>query len=226
MYASAARPGNRAWEQLRKIGPFSAIVLLHVGFFYALQSGLLHKAVDALPREVIVSFITPEPVAQPEPPKAQPVPPKTVPVVKHHVTPPTPVPVTKPATEEPPIAVAQAIAQAPVTQPVAVQAAPIQPPAPAMPKTISTGVEYLQAPRPEYPSFSRRMSEQGKVTLRVLVNEQGHPERVEVQHSSGIARLDEAARQAVLRAVFKPHREDGKAVAVYAIVPINFQLDS
>jgi protein TonB len=28
----------------------------------------------------------------------------------------------------------------------------------------------------------------------------------------------------VLRALFKPHVEDGKAIPVYALVPINFQL--
>lgn len=70
------------------------------------------------------------------------------------------------------------------------------------------------------------MGEEGKVMLRVLVNEKGRPERVEVQKTSGSPRLDEAARQAAMRAVFKPHMEDGRPVAVFAIIPIRFQLDS
>jgi protein TonB len=60
--------------------------------------------------------------------------------------------------------------------------------------------------------------------LRVLVNEAGRAERADVQTSSGSSRLDEAARQAALRALFKPHLEDGNAVAVYALVPINFSI--
>lgn len=34
------------------------------------------------------------------------------------------------------------------------------------------------------------------------------------------------ARQAILRSQFKPHIEDGKAIAVYTIVPITFHLDN
>lgn len=70
------------------------------------------------------------------------------------------------------------------------------------------------------------MGEEGKVVLRVLVSEKGRPERVEVHRTSGSPRLDEAARQAAQRAVFKPHVEDGRAVPVFAIIPIRFQLDS
>jgi protein TonB len=98
--------------------------------------------------------------------------------------------------------------------------------APAAPPTISSGVEYVQPPQPDYPAQSRRLGEQGRVLLRVLVNEQGRAQAVEVQQSSGFARLDAAAREAVLRARFRPHMADGKAVTVYAIVPISFRLDT
>ena len=62
--------------------------------------------------------------------------------------------------------------------------------------------------------------------LRVLVNTQGQPERVEVQKGSGSAALDDAARRAALQALFKPHIENGQAVTVWAIVPILFSLES
>ncbi|MFZ3290481.1 MAG: energy transducer TonB, partial [Telluria sp.] len=97
---------------------------------------------------------------------------------------------------------------------------------PAAPRTITSGVEYIHAPQPVYPQLSRRMGEQGKVILRILVNEKGLPDQVLVQTSSGSARLDEAGRQAALRALFKPYLEDGRAVAVFVIVPLNFQLAS
>ena len=99
------------------------------------------------------------------------------------------------------------------------------PPPPPLPKIIS-GVEYLKAPKPEYPPLSKRMGEEGRVTLRVLVNEKGNSDQVNVQQTSGSSRLDDEARQAILRSQFKPHIEDGKAIAVYTIVPITFHLDN
>jgi protein TonB len=108
----------------------------------------------------------------------------------------------------------------------AVAAAPAAPAQPAVPRTITSGVEYIRAPQPEYPALSKRMGEQGRVVLRVLVNEKGLPDQVVVQTSSGFTRLDEAGRQAVLRALFKPHMEDGRPVAVFVIVPLNFQMAS
>lgn len=217
-----------AWQQARRIGPLGLIILLHSGFFYALQSGLLRQAAQALPGEVLASFITPD--RPPAPSLPQPAPPKTVPIVKKPVAPrplplvnstPAPHAITAPQAPSPPAPTEDArpaVAESPT--------APSAPTAPAPPKTISTGVEYLQPPQPDYPSFSRRLGEQGRVILRVLVNAQGRPERVEVQKSSGTARLDEAGRQAVLRALFRPYIDDGQAVAVYVIVPINFQLNN
>jgi len=69
------------------------------------------------------------------------------------------------------------------------------------------------------------MREEGTAVLRVLVNARGRAERVELQKSTGSPRLDEAAKQAVLRTLFKPYIEDGKALPVFATVPIKFQLD-
>jgi protein TonB len=212
------------WLQVKRIGPLGLIIVLHIGFFYALQSGLLQQATQAMPKEII-AFIVPQPA--PEIPKPQPAPPKTVPVVKKAVAPPRPPVVNQtpsPQAITPPPAIEQPV-QPPVAA-VTAPPAPPAPPAPVQPRTISSGVEYVQAPQPDYPLISKRMNEEGKVMLRVLVNEKGRPERVDVQKSSGYARLDEAARQAVLRALFKPHVEDGKPVAVYAIVPIKFQLDN
>lgn len=228
--APAGALAAQVWQQLRRIGPLGAIILLHIAFFYALQSGLLRKAAEALPREVTVTFITPQPQVKPEPPKPQPAPekPKTVPVVKKQVAPPPPVPVVNTTPSQAAITAPPAppAPPAPAEPAPPVVSAPPAPAAPALPKTVTSGIEYLRAPQPEYPPVSRRMGEEGKAVLRVLVNDKGRPERVDVQQSSGSARLDEAARQAVLRAMFKPFMEDGKPVPAYAIVPIRFQLDN
>jgi len=223
----------------KRLAPLALVILLHIGFFYALQSGLIQPPAPIVPQEVMVRFITPEPVAAPEPvqPPAPKAPPKTVPVVKKAVpkpvVKPTPAPLPKPAPAERAISVPEVSPQpAQAATPTDTPPAAPQPTATASsgaasapPKTISSGVEYLQAPQPEYPLLSRRKGEEGKVVLRALINLKGRPEQVEIQTSSGSVRLDEAARQAVSRAVFKPHLEDGKPVMVYAIVPIKFQLD-
>ncbi len=210
------------------VAPFAAILLLHVAFFYALQNGLLQQAARAIPKEVIATFITPEPKRDAsEPPKPHTAP-KTVSVVKKALAQPRPVATAVNATPSPQAINAPSesptppIAETPA-QPVAAASAPT---APTLPKTVTTGIAYLQAPQPAYPPISRRMGEEGKTVLRVLVSDKGRPERVEVQTGSGFPRLDEAARQAVLRALFKPFMEEGKPVAAYAIVPIRFQLDN
>jgi len=92
-----------------------------------------------------------------------------------------------------------------------------------VPELVSD-VEYLDPPRPGYPSASRRLREQGLVVLRVLVDERGRAERMNVYHSSGHARLDQAALDAVERAEFKPYVANGMARRVYVLVPIEFAL--
>ncbi|MYM23619.1 TonB family protein [Duganella sp. FT135W] len=206
----------------RKLAPMAAIVVGHVVVFYLAYSGMLRNVTHAiLPQVVNVTF-----VAAPEPLKAPP-PPKTVPLVqpKQSFVPPLPVvnivqteptitlPPPQPRPSEPTTATAAPVAHA----------APPAPAQPAAPKTVS-GVEYIRAPKPVYPSISRRMGETGVVMLQVLINEKGLPEQVTVHTSSGSTNLDESGRQSVLRALFKPHMEDGKAIPVYTLVPINFQL--
>ena len=208
-------------SRLKRFGPLLPIIALHGLLFYALQSGTTHRVAQALPPAFFATLIPSEPTpAQ----KAPDLPMKTVPVTKPALP---VVPALDPVAVAPSVAVAAPLPAAPnaPSSPATVSAtAAVAATAPAVPKTVS-GVEYIQPPQPEYPPLSRRMGEQGKVILRVLVNDKGRAEHIELQRSSGVARLDEAARNAVARAVFKPYLEDGKAIAVYVIVPIGFQLD-
>jgi periplasmic protein TonB len=213
-------------QQLRRYLPLVVVIGLHVAFFYALQSGLLHQAAKtALPKEIYVKLISEEPAPQPRP---QPAEPKTVPVVKKSVPKPTPKPIVK--HEPSPKAISEPTPPTPPQPPV--DAAPPSPPAPAAPAApaqpatpkIISGVAYINAPRPVYPPLDARMGNEGTVTLRVLINDKGRAEKVDVQKSSGSLRMDDAAREAVMRALFKPYIEDGKAIPVYAIIPINFTL--
>ena len=241
---------RRNWQLFRQIGPLGLVILLHLAFFYALQSGLEQQSPRPEPREITAMLIAAQPAQVPavqasQPPQPKPEPPKTqvkpkpanpaptppVPVTKAAPSPqPTPKSITAPAEPAPaaaPAEEASASSAAPARAAAATASAgPVAPSGPVQPRTVTTGVEYLQPPRPEYPALSRRLGEAGTVMLRILISERGRAERADIHKSSGVPRLDEAARQAALRAVFKPYTENGRPIPVYAILPISFQLDN
>ena len=86
--------------------------------------------------------------------------------------------------------------------------------------------DYLQNPAPQYPPLARRMREQGKVILRVLVDADGLAERVELRTSSGSARLDQSAQDTVKRWKFVPAHQGERNVAAWVLVPITFTLEN
>ena len=83
-------------------------------------------------------------------------------------------------------------------------------------------VEYVRAPAPVYPRESNRRREAGTVLLRVLVDATGRPAQIQIERSSGYERLDVAARDAVLKAMFRPHEVNGVAQAAQVLIPIEF----
>jgi len=85
---------------------------------------------------------------------------------------------------------------------------------------------YLQNPEPGYPLLSKRLGEEGRVILRVLVNPEGLAEQVEVRQSSGHSRLDQAALGTVRRWRFTPARRGAERLAAWVLVPLSFQLDA
>lgn len=86
-------------------------------------------------------------------------------------------------------------------------------------------LEYLQASPPAYPRAALRARSQGTVLLQVLVDIDGRPLRVEIQNSSGDRRLDQAARDQVLRHWrFRPAVQNGRAVQALGLVPVMFNL--
>lgn len=103
-----------------------------------------------------------------------------------------------------------------------VAAAPASPSAVQLP---SSDADYLQNPKPAYPSISRRLNEQGQTTVRVLIGADGQAQRAEVAKSSGFTRLDEAAVAAVLRWRYVPGKRGGMAEAMWFNVPVNWVLN-
>jgi periplasmic protein TonB len=111
--------------------------------------------------------------------------------------------------------------------PAAVVEAPPEPTAPApAPKMIpASAIQYLVPPEPEYPRLSRRNGETGTVIVRAFADEAGVPHQVQIERSSGFARLDEAAMAAVRKTRFKPYTENGKPVAGWVRMPFPFELE-
>ena len=101
------------------------------------------------------------------------------------------------------------------------------PPGPAAATVIPPDIEaaYLDNPRPKYPVLSRRLGEQGRVLLRVFVDADGRAHDVQVHGSSGFARLDGAAKEAVEHWQFTPARQRGGAVGAWVVVPVSFTLN-
>ena len=215
-----------------------SVVALHVAGIWALQSGLVRKAAEVIvPAELLSEFIAPPaPPKVAPPPPAPPPPPTPAPKAPPRVAPrPAPMPVavadptpapTAPtgiATPQPPAPPTDAPAVPPSPAP-----APPAPPAPAAPPRIelpSSDAAYLNNPRPSYPAISKRMGEQGKVVLRVLIGTDGLPQKVEVSTSSGFDRLDRQAQDAVMRWRFVPGKRNGVPEAMWNLVPINFVLE-
>lgn len=128
-----------------------------------------------------------------------------------------------PAVTETAPAAAVASAEAPrvavETKTPAVRAEP-----PATPPLFNAA--YLRNPAPVYPAIARRSGTEGTVMLKVLVNPEGVPVRVELDQSSGSQPLDGAALDAVKGWRFVPARRGVQNIEGWVRVPVVFKLES
>jgi protein TonB len=169
-----------------------SVVMLHVAGLWALQSGLLRRAAEVIvPAELLSEFIAP-PAAPGSRPRA--------------TNPSRPAAATARAQGAGPAPGADArghcrshtgpqctgghhhapTARAPHRSPGGTSLprppAPPAPPAPPRIELPSSDAAYLNNPKPGYPAISKRMGEQGKVVLRVLIGTDGLPQKVEINN--------------------------------------------
>ncbi len=212
------------------------VVLLHIAALWALQAGLLHRAAEiVVPVQILSRLITPpapklelpKPVVLPAPlPVKRPV---SKPMVHPRPQAPQPAAIADPTPK--PAAPVGVITPQPPTPPIAapVAQAPVAPPAPPAPpaqvELPSSNADYLQNPKPPYPPISKRLGEQGKVIVRVLIGADGLPQKDELKQSSGFDRLDHVAMDTVLKWRYVPGKRGGVAEAMWFNVPINFVLE-
>jgi protein TonB len=179
----------------------------------------------------------PLPMAAPEPPPAPPqktIAPKRSPPRPRKAAPP-------PAPDMAALAALAATAgdePAPANAPVALASEPAASAAAASPVAGASAAggdgavvgarfdaDYLMNPAPPYPPQARRLGEEGKVILRVLVSATGGALRVELETSSGSQRLDDSALRTVRAWKFVPAKRAGAAIESWVLVPILFKLE-
>ena len=97
---------------------------------------------------------------------------------------------------------------------------------PTGPITLSSelSVSCPKLTAPTYPAISRRMGEEGKLVLRVELDESGRIENAKVIDSSGYERLDTAALTAVKSWQCNPSVRNGQPIKAVALQPFNFVL--
>lgn len=217
----------------------SSVLLFHIAAIWVLQTGLIRQAMGAVvPVEILSEFIPPpQPeVEPPPPPPPQPRPPSKprAQVVQRKTAPvaiPTPKPVavadSTPTPHAPTGVIAAPVPTPSPSPPIQAPVAAATTPAPVEPKIElpSSDAEYLQNPDPIYPAQSRRMGEQGKVVVRVLIGTDGLAQKVEIRQSSGFERLDEAALKSVKNWRYVPGKRAGVVQAMWFSVPINYVLE-
>lgn len=233
--------------QPRHLAITALVVAVHAGVLWLAHTALQnHPAEVVIPAQVIMELAQAAPQQLPSPAPAPTLAPQ--PPIKNRTAPqPAPakqtakakLPKAVPAKEPSPIAPLGSLAEsAPQAAPApAAQAAPAEKaattpaalpsPAPAAPPRIelpSSNADHLNNPKPPYPPLSKRLREDGTVVLRVFIKADGTASEAEIQTSSGYDRLDQTARQTVLRWRYVPGKRNGVPEAMWFNVPLTFQL--
>ena len=233
-------------ELNRNVLVITGVLLFHGAALWALQNGLLRRAVEiVVPVELLAQLIPPPkveppaPKVEPPPPKVEPPPPvpppkpvrKPPPPRKVEKSlPPAPKPVAIPDVNPAPAAPTGELKPQPAPPPVAAPVTsepvpPAPPPPPAKVELPSSDASYLQNPAPVYPAISKRLGEQGKVLVRVLIGPDGSPQKAELKRSSGFERLDRSALEYVLKCRYVPGKIGGVPQAMWYEAPVSFVLE-
>ena len=85
------------------------------------------------------------------------------------------------------------------------------------------GPKFIHREIPQYPQIARRLGKEGRVVLRLTINEKGELVNIEVLESAPYG-FTESALEAVKKSKFAPAIKDGKPIACRAILTIRFVL--
>lgn len=188
------------------------IVLLHLGFFWALTNGLSQSIGQMF---------------EPAPPKLLPLPEKPTPpptrkieyVVKHKpfVLPDQPPKVDFDESQNAPL-----VEQTPTPPPTFTDTGDVSPPQPVVMEPRIDPRHGLS--EPAYPSSEIRLEHEGTVLLSVYILANGRVGDVKLDKSSGYPKLDESALREARVWRFQPGSRDGTPVAMWKQLPISFRI--
>ena len=207
--AAMAESGTRALNYVQRqraaknhLPGIAFVIMLHVIIVYALVTGLARKAVELVAKpletKLIAEVTKPQDVPPPPPPpKIAPPPPPFIPPPEINIqvaVTPSPGAITAVTTTAHP-------KEAPPPASVV---------APKVPVRTAPVVQAKSCEPPAYPAASRRLGESGAVVLNFLIDTEGKVVESRIDSSSGVARLDEAARRALALCKFTPGTVDGR----------------
>ena len=201
----------------KRLPSLMVVLVLHGILLWLIQSGLARQAITLTQESVEALLLTD--AAPPPPPIAAPKTP----------SPKTPLP----PVIQPPITAATPVITAPTAP--AINVTPTQSTPPTAPTassapspSIRTGAAIqpgASCAKPDYPSASRRLEEEGTVSLKFLIGVDGRVLQAEIEKTSGFPRLDEAARNALSKCQFRPGTIDGKAEQSWASIKYTWRLE-
>ena len=221
---------NRQRTPRKLVIGLTAVVVLHGLLFWAINSGLARKFVKVIkgPVEAVLleeakPDIPPPPPPPPPPPKNLPPPPPAyVPPAEIQVAAPSPVNAIAAVSNTPLPVAPPSPSPSPSPSPLPVQSTP-QPASP--PVQTSAVISASSCEKPDYPSASKRLEEEGTVQLKFLVGVDGKVIESAIEKSSGFRRLDEAARAGLSKCQFKPATLDGKPQQSWASLRYTWRLE-
>lgn len=239
-------PDNTRYADAQQMKPhlhglgLGLAIALHVAWL-GYMPATEYKSPPTPPQAIMVDWVGATEAKSPAPP-----PPKPAPAVEKPVKKVAPKPKSK-APEPKPLLTVNKDAPAEMTAPVP-EPEPPQPAADSAPQATTPAgnaaggasenqsdqpaltlpnlhADYLNNPAPVYPDQSRRLGEQGRVLLRVLVNASGSVDQITLRKSSGYPMLDSAAQDAVKTWRFVPAKRGDQAATAWVVVPISFSLE-
>ena len=180
---------------------------LHLLVIYALASGLAANMAAHMIADTQVAVIKEKP---PDTAKPPPPPPPDFKIPPPDFVPPPEINIESDAMNN---AITQVQNKAPV-------APPPSPPA----EVTAPRAEGKHDCESQYPPLSRRLSEQGVVTVKFVIEADGSVADVAIGRSSGFSRLDQAALECTSKWRFFPATSNGKPMAVSSAINVKYQL--
>jgi len=89
----------------------------------------------------------------------------------------------------------------------------------------ANGPSFLKMVKPEYPKLARRLGKEGKVLLKLHIDETGRLINLEIVERAGYG-FDEAALSAIRASSFRPATKDGIPVPSVVYLPVRFVLET